>query len=150
MDRLTFTTHIVDAIVSLAWPTVAVFLIILLRPHFGGLAGRIESLKLPGGAEAHFLRREVDRSLPATKSIGDRIRSLNADQALALARAMETKIQRRRPELQALMAQLDPTNKRLTDGLTAKEKLLNWQVFDDRNEASVQEWSDALDLIERI
>ncbi len=63
---------------------------------------------------------------------------------------METKIQRRRPELQALIAQLDPANKRLTDGLTAKEKLLNWQVFDDRNDASVQEWSNALDQIERI
>ena len=150
MDWLTFTTHLVDAVVSLAWPMVALVLLFLLRPHFGGLAARIESLKLPGGAEAHFLRREVDRSLPATKSIGDRIRSLNADRALALARAMEIKIQRRRPELQALMVQLDPANKRLTDGLAAKEKLLNWQVFDDRNEASVQEWHNALGLIERI
>lgn len=48
------------------------------------------------------------------------------------------------------MAQLDPGNKRLTDGLIAKGKLLKWQVFDDRDAASVTEWSDALDLIERM
>ncbi|HEY8871964.1 MAG TPA: hypothetical protein VIM52_02965 [Stellaceae bacterium] len=149
MDRLTFITHIVDAIVSLAWPAVAIFLIILLRPHFGGLAARVESLKLPGGTEAHFLPREVDPGFPVAKSIGDRIGSLNAVQALALARAMEPQIQRRRPELRALMAQLDPADRRLTEGLLAKEKLLNWQIFDDRDAASVKEWSDALDLIER-
>jgi len=48
------------------------------------------------------------------------------------------------------MTQLDPGSDRLTDGLIAKEKLLNWQVFDDRDTAAVKEWSVALDLIERI
>ena len=150
MDWLTFTTHIVDATASLAWRTVAIVLVFLLRPHFGGLAARIEILKLPGGTEAHFLPRGVDSSLPAAKSIGDRIRLLNAVQALALARAMEPILQRRRPELRALMVQLDPGAERLRDGLIAKEKLLNWQVFDDRDAVSAKEWSDALDLIERI
>jgi hypothetical protein len=89
MDWLTFTTHIVDAIVSLAWPAVALVLVFLLLPHFSGLAARIESLKLPGGAEAHFLLRGVESNLAAAKSVSDRIRSLNAVQALALARAME-------------------------------------------------------------
>jgi hypothetical protein len=147
MDWLTFTTHIVDAAVSLAWPAVAIVLIFLLRPHFGGLAARIASLKLPGGTEAHFLPRGVDSSLPAAKSIGDRIRSLNAVQALALARAMEPNFQRRRPELRALMAQLDPGSERLTDGLIAKEKLLDWLVFDDRDATSVKEWVDSLNRI---
>ena len=36
-----------------------------------------------------------------------------------------------------------------TDGLLAKEKLLSWQVYDDRDAASVKEWNDALDLAER-
>jgi hypothetical protein len=63
---------------------------------------------------------------------------------------MEPILQRRRQELRALMGQLDPRNERLGDGLIAKEKLLNWQIFDDRDAASVKEWSDALDLIERI
>jgi hypothetical protein len=116
MDWLTFTTHMVDAVVSLAWPGVAIVLLLLLRPHFAGLAARVESLKLPGGTEAHFLARGVASDLAAAKSIGDRIRALNAVQALALARAMEPKLPRRGPELRALMAQLDPGNKRLTDG----------------------------------
>ena len=149
MDWLTFTTHMVNAIVSLAWPGVAVVLLLLLRPHFGGLAERVASLKLPGGAEAHFLSSGVDSNLPAATSISDRIIALNAVQALALARAMEPRLQRRRPELRAVMAQLDPGNKRLMDGLIAKQKLLNWQVFDDRDAASVKEWNDALDPIDR-
>ena len=115
----------------------------------GGLAARIESLKLPGGTEAHFLPRGVESNLAAAKSVSDRIRSLNAVQALALARAMEPNLRRRRSELRALMGQLDPGNKHLSDGLIAKETLLNWLVFDDRDAASVREWSDALDLIER-
>ncbi len=150
MDLLTFATHMVDAVVSLAWPAVAVLLIFLLRPYFGGLAARVESLKFPGGAEAHFLPREVDPSLPAVKSIGDRIRSLSPARALALARAIEPKIQRSRSELRSLMAQLDPAKKRLTDGLIAREKLLSWQVFDDRDAGSVRDWVDALDSVERI
>jgi hypothetical protein len=150
MDWLTFATHMVDAVASLAWPAVAVLLIFLLRPYFGGLAARVASLRLPGGAEAHFLPREVDPSLPAVKSIGDRIRSLSPVQALALARAIEPKIQRSRSELRSLMVQLDPARKRLTDGLIARSTLLNWQVFDDRDVGSVREWADALDSVERI
>jgi hypothetical protein len=150
MDWLTFATHMVDALVSLAWPGVAAVLVFLLRPHFGALVASVESLKLPGGVEAHFISRRADANLPAAKSIGDRIRASSAAQALALARAMEPNIQQRRLELRNLMTQLDPGNKRLTDGLIAKEKLLNWQVFDDRDAESIEQWTNALDIIERL
>jgi hypothetical protein len=149
MDRLTFAAHIIDALVSLAWPAVALCLIFLLRPYFGALAARVESVKLPGGAEAHFLSRPFDPNFADAKAIIDRIRSLNAAQALALARAMEANIQRRRPELRRLMVQLDPKSRRLVDGVSAKEKLVNWQVFDDRDAASLKQWSDALDRIDQ-
>ena len=51
MDWLAFTAQIVSAI---AWPAVVVVLLFLLRPHFAGLATRLQNLKLPGGAEAQF------------------------------------------------------------------------------------------------
>lgn len=58
MDWLTFIAQMVGA---LAWPLVVVVLLFLLRPYFGGLAGRLESLKLPGGTEAKF-REELARA----------------------------------------------------------------------------------------
>jgi hypothetical protein len=59
MDWLTFISQMAAA---LAWPTVVVVLLFLVRPYFGGLAARLESLKLPGGTEAKF-REELARDL---------------------------------------------------------------------------------------
>jgi hypothetical protein len=58
MDWLTFISQMMAA---LEWPTVVVVLLLLLRPYFGGLAARLESLKLPGGTEAKF-REELTRA----------------------------------------------------------------------------------------
>lgn len=58
MDWLTFIAQIVHA---LAWPAVATVLLFLLRPHFSGLAARLQSLKLPGGTEALF-RGELQKA----------------------------------------------------------------------------------------
>jgi hypothetical protein len=51
MDWLQFTSSI---IASLAWPSVLVVLLILLRKQLGSLATRLEELTLPGGAKAKF------------------------------------------------------------------------------------------------
>jgi hypothetical protein len=150
MDWLTFTTHMVEAVVSLAWPAVAVVLILLLRPHFGGLAARVESLRLPGGAEAHFFSGDVAAKLPAVTSIAERIKALNPAQALVLAKLMEPNIAHRSDELRARMRQLDPLGKRLSDGAAAQRVLLRWQVSDNRDAVSLNEWTDALDIADRV
>jgi hypothetical protein len=54
MDLLTFLSKVIDAVVSLAWPGVALLLILLLRPHLGGLVRRVEEFSLPGGVKAKF------------------------------------------------------------------------------------------------
>src|SRR5207302_5028626 len=130
-------------IVALAWPAVAVFLIILLRPYFGGLAARVESLRLPGGTEAHFFPGEVAAQLPIVTSIAERIAALNPAQALVLAKLMEPSIANRSNELRTRMRQLDPLGKRLSDGSAAKRVLLRWQVSDNRDAVSLKEWTDA-------
>jgi hypothetical protein len=54
MDWLTFSSNIVG---SLAWPLVVIGLLILLRRHLAGLAGRLEELTLPGGTKAKFAKQ---------------------------------------------------------------------------------------------
>jgi hypothetical protein len=51
LDWLQFTSSLIAA---LAWPSVAVVLLILLRKQLGSLATRLEELTLPGGAKAKF------------------------------------------------------------------------------------------------
>ena len=58
MDWLTFIVKIIDA---LAWPGLVLLLLWWLRPHFGGLARRLEELTLPGGAKAKF-RQELEEA----------------------------------------------------------------------------------------
>src|SRR5207249_162987 len=45
---------IASAVASLAWPSVVIVLLILIRNQLGGLVGRIEELNLPGGVSAKF------------------------------------------------------------------------------------------------
>jgi hypothetical protein len=56
MDWLTFFSKIIG---NLAWPGVVLALLWWLRPHLGGLAKRLEELRLPGGARAKF-RKELE------------------------------------------------------------------------------------------
>jgi hypothetical protein len=51
VDWKTFTASLVS---SLAWPSVMVALLIVLRKQIGGLAERLQELSLPGGAKATF------------------------------------------------------------------------------------------------
>ena len=63
MDRLTFASTVMEALVSLvdaiAWPIVAVCIIFLLRPPIAGLIGFIETVKYKG-VEVAF--RSVERA----------------------------------------------------------------------------------------
>jgi hypothetical protein len=51
MDALQFISTVIGA---LAWPSVVVALLVLLRKHLGPLVSRLVHLKLPGVAEAKF------------------------------------------------------------------------------------------------
>jgi len=51
MDWLQWTASLVG---SLAWPSVVIVLLILIRKQLAGLVARIEELTLPGGASAKF------------------------------------------------------------------------------------------------
>jgi hypothetical protein len=77
MDWLTFISQMAAA---LAWPTVVVVLLFLLRPYFGGLAARLESLKLPGGAEAKF-REELARAKVDVQALQQRTASVRTNDA---------------------------------------------------------------------
>jgi uncharacterized protein YutE (UPF0331/DUF86 family) len=57
---------------ALAWPGVVVVLLFLLRPHFAGLAARLQTLKLPGGGEAQFFRMELEKAKADAQSIRQR------------------------------------------------------------------------------
>ena len=72
MDWLTFTTNVLtfisSLVASLAWPAVAIILLILLRPQLASLARRLEKLTLPGGASAEF-SKQLDEARKATEEI---------------------------------------------------------------------------------
>lgn len=53
MDWKTFISSLVA---SLAWPSVIIVLLIVLREQIVGLAERLQELSLPGGAKATFQR----------------------------------------------------------------------------------------------
>jgi hypothetical protein len=67
MDWLTFLSNLVG---SLAWPSVVIVLLIILRRQISALASRLEELTLPGGAKAKFakLLDEARQQLPAVRS----------------------------------------------------------------------------------
>lgn len=90
------------------------------------------------------------KNLEPTKAIGDRLKALTPPQALALAKAMDRHIAKRRPELKNVLKGLDPKDERLTNGSKAKEVLSTWQVVDDRDASSMKQWTDALDVVEHI
>jgi hypothetical protein len=77
MDWLTFISQMAAA---LAWPTVVVVLLFLVRPYFGGLAARLESLKLPGGTEAKF-REELARAKVDVQALQQRTASVRTHDA---------------------------------------------------------------------
>ena len=77
MDWRTFISQMAAA---LAWPTVVVVLLLLLRPYFGGLAERLESLKLPGGTEAKF-REELERAKGDVQALQQRTGSVRTHDA---------------------------------------------------------------------
>lgn len=93
---------------------------------------------------------EFTANLEPAKAIGVRLKALTPAQALALAKAMEPNIAKRRQELIAIMDALDPLKERLKDGEKAKEKLFKWQVFDDRDATSMKQWTDALAVVEQM
>ena len=53
---------------SLAWPSVVLVLLFVLRKHLGGLAERLDELSLPGGAKATF-RKRLDELRQETESL---------------------------------------------------------------------------------
>lgn len=87
--------------------------------------------------------------LKKAKAIGDRLKNLTSDQALAVAKAMEPHIEKRPKELIDSMNDLDPSKERLKDGKKAKEILYKWQMFDLRDPTSMKQWTDALDEVEQ-
>ncbi len=93
---------------------------------------------------------EFTKNLEPAKAIGDRLKALTPAQALALAKAMDRHIAKRRPELKDALKGLDPKDERLTDGSKAKQVLSTWQVIDDRDATSMKQWTDALDVVEHI
>ncbi len=60
---------------------VVVVLLFLLRPYFGGMAARLESLKLPGGAEAKFFREELERAKVDVQALQHRTGSVRTHDA---------------------------------------------------------------------
>jgi hypothetical protein len=89
-------------------------------------------------------------NLEPAKAIGARLKALTPAQALALAKAMEPHIAERRQELIAIMDALDPSKERLQNGEKARDTLFKWQVFDDRDAASMKQWTDALAVVEQM
>jgi hypothetical protein len=69
MGSLAFISQMTTA---LAWPMVVVVLLILLRPYLGGLTERLESLRLPGGAEAKF-KEELAKAQVDANALQERI-----------------------------------------------------------------------------
>lgn len=66
MDWFQFIASVVG---SLAWPSVLIVLLIILRRQIGSLATRLDELTLPGGAKAKFVReldavRKVSEKIP--------------------------------------------------------------------------------------
>ncbi|MEJ1976915.1 MAG: hypothetical protein WDN49_13230 [Acetobacteraceae bacterium] len=69
MSLLAFIAQIISAIV---WPAVVVVLIFCFRPHFATLASRLQSVKVPGFAEAKFVRDELDKARADARSLSQR------------------------------------------------------------------------------
>jgi len=67
MDWMQFTASVIG---SLAWPSVVVVLLILIRKQLGGLVARIEELNLPGGTSAKFGRalEEIREKVEAART----------------------------------------------------------------------------------
>jgi hypothetical protein len=81
-----FVASLVD---SLAWPSAAVVLVVVLRRQLAGLLdGPLQRLKVgPGGLEAEWDRAERDTAVAAAKSIP--IGSVNEEEADAVEQRLE-------------------------------------------------------------
>jgi len=79
--------------------------------------------------------------------IQERLINLTPTQALALAKIMEPNLASRPEKLQDFLRDVDPTGEHLKTGEAAKQFLLAWQIQDDRDDASIKQWSDGLDSV---
>ncbi len=95
--------------------------------------------------DASFLNK-----LPDATAIQARLKALTAAQALALAKIMADDLKNRSKSLQDLVKAIDPKGQWLTNGDAAKQVLLAWQINDDRDAASMKQWTDALSIVEKV
>ena len=125
-------------------------------------AGSLPGAILGTAADANVKETQADKQIEIVRSadftknselakaIGDRLKSLTPTQALALAKAMELHIAKRSQKQKDILKALDPKDERLTDGNKAKQVLLTWQDFDDRDTTSMKQWTDVLDVVEHL
>jgi hypothetical protein len=73
------------------------------------------------------------------------VTQLTPDQALVVAKLMESNLADRSQILRQILKNRDPQGKHLQDGAIAKAFLQQWVVQDNRDSASQKQWADALD-----
>jgi hypothetical protein len=83
--------------------------------------------------------------LETAELVQTRLTMLSPAQALAVANAMEAHLAMRGTSIKTYVSTIDPANSRLRDGPIAKGVLPLWQIRDDRDAASIKQWSDAID-----
>ena len=97
---------------SLAWPVVAIILLIFLRKHLPGLAERLEEVTLPGGAKAKFDRalekgRTESELVAAERRPAVREHSAQDERRLELAKQFpEAAVMEAYKDVEALLLQL--------------------------------------------
>lgn len=117
----------------------------------GAVTGIIEDAGAKSAAAEFEIRRtpEFVANRAKAETIVDRIAKLSPDQAIALAKIMDHHLSERSNDLQQLLQRSDPKKRRLTDGAAAKRFLSMWASMDNRSAASLKEWTDGLDRVEK-
>jgi hypothetical protein len=119
----------------------------------GTLPSAISQVTAQAGATLDAANKKLDlvrdaafkQGLEQTSSLLGRVTQLTPDQALVVAKLMETNLSARSQTLQQILKNSDPKGKHLRDGAIAKAFLQQWVVQDDRDSASQKQWADALD-----
>src|SRR5277367_1178748 len=78
-------------------------------------------------------------------TVQSKLKTLTDTQLLAVAKAMQSNLEKRSPQIQALVKSIDPQAARLTGNVQKARQVINtWLGEDDFTPANQQQWLDAI------
>jgi hypothetical protein len=105
----------------------------------------------PNQDVANVMPYSFSLQLTSLISLQSKLKMLTDAQFVALAKAMQPNLEKRAPQIQALVKSLDPNAARLTGNVQSARQVINaWLVEDDLTPANQQQWLDAINSVTLI